>query len=634
MAVFERFADYKVLKYDVPGFEKLPYKTQQLVYYLCKAAYAGQEMHWFQKDRRTYEILKAFEKAYFYNTTRGEDAIDGKEWDGFLDYYRAFYAHHGLYNTSTGEKLVPNCSRESMRNLLMYGSNVELILKRIYDPDVKSDDHWDKFTGFYNGVKRASDAKEFYAAETAKRAKSGAEPIPHGLNTELCYAPDQDLLYENIWNIDHPVYGPYIEKIVHHLTMALMYTENSNQSSALSSLSAYLRSGSLDDFNTYTKRWLEDTESIVDIRLGFIEQYDDPIGIKGIYEGVVTIVDPTCMERVKKLQANAQWFEDRSPVNPVFRKPEAKGVSAYVVHAVALAGHEGQFPAIRIILPNEDYMRDKYGSKSITLQNIINAYDAADAVGKKVNEWYSPEDYKLIDGAGSAPFDLHVDLHEALGHASGRNLPGVDSSRLGEYMSILEEARAELFGLYWLADPKIIELGLLKNREQWMASYVSDVTSALITQFARVPKGQLATQAHMRARLMYTQWVFANPTYQDVIKCEIINGKSYIRITDYDRLRAAYADCLYFVQTIKSTGDFEAGKIMVEVYGTRHLQSLSGIHDEVVDRFEARRKLDPNISKHTIFINPHLINDPVTKCVHVCYPRSFLDQIQTYGMTD
>ncbi|MDE6032986.1 MAG: dipeptidyl peptidase 3, partial [Muribaculaceae bacterium] len=451
-------------------------------------------------------------------------------------------------------------------------------------------------------------------------------PISYGLNAKLVKGED-GTIYEEVYKVGG-VYGEQIEKICNLLAQASEYAESDEQKAYIQKLIEFYQTGSLKTFDDYSIQWVEDTHDSVDFINGFIESYGDPLGMTGQYESIVNFKNEKASQRTEKISANAQWFEDRSPVDPRFRKPEVKGVSAKVITAAILAGDSYPATPIGINLPNANWIRAAHGSKSVTLENITEAYDIAAHCNGFAEEFVIDEETrKLMDDYGFLTDNLHTDLHECLGHGSGRLLPGVDPDALKAHGSTLEEARADLFALYYLADPKLVELGLIDNPEAYKAEYYKYMLNGLMTQLVRIDPGKDIEEAHMRNRQLIAKWVFEKGAENNVVEFVKKDGKTFVKINDYDALRGLFGQLLAEVQRIKSEGDYEAGRQLVENYAVKVDRN---IHDEVLARYNAL-----NIAPYKGFVNPvyELVKDnngEITD-VKISYTEDFLPQVLRYS---
>jgi len=607
----ERFADIMMLRYRLEHFDQLPLKRKLLVYYLSQAALYGRDITFDQFGRHNLKIRKTLEAVYtYYKGTR-----EGADWAAFEVYLKRVWFSNGIYHHYGCDKFAPEFGRSFFRDAvrsvpaealpLADGETAEGLLAElepvIFDPSVLPT-KVDKRDGqdlvlssacnFYEGVSQ-KEVEDYYATV---KDPSDPEPLSYGLNTTVVKRDGR--VVEDVWSANGR-YGAAIRKIVFWLGLAADIADTAQQRKLLLSLIDYYETGDLRTFNRYCIEWVQDTESAVDFINGFIEVYDDPLGMKGTWEGLVEYRDEEGTRRTKLISDNAQWFEDHSPVDPRFRKPRVNGVSAHVICAAMLGGGEYPSTAIGINLPNADWIRARHGSKSVTISNIINAYnESARGNGFKQEFVIDAETISLIEKYGDIGDTIHTDLHECLGHGSGRLLPGVDPDALKAYGNTIEEARADLFGLYYAADPKLVELGLLPDREAYKATYYTYMMNGLLTQLARIKQGHSIEEAHMRNRALIARWCLEQGRGQGVVELARCDGKTFVRINDYVGLRNLFARLLAEVQRIKSEGDFEAARSLVERYA---VAVDAALHAEILRRYNA---LD--IPPYKGFINPVL----------------------------
>lgn len=607
----ERFADIMMLRYRLEHFEQLPLKRKFLVYYLSQAALYGRDITFDQFGRHNLKIRKTLEAVYLYYKGTRESA----DWTAFEVYLKRVWFSNGIYHHYGCDKFAPGFSlsffRDAVRSVpaealpLADVATVEGLLAEIvpvmFDPDVLPT-KVDKRDGrdlvrssacnFYEGVTQ-KEVEEYY---TSVKDPSDPEPVSYGLNTTVIRRDGH--VAEDVWSANGR-YGTAIRKIVFWLGLAADVADTARQRKLILSLIDYYETGDLHAFNRYCIEWVEDTESAVDFINGFIEVYDDPLGMKGTWEGLVEYRDEEGSRRTKLISDNAQWFEDHSPVDPRFRKPKVKGVSANVICAAMLGGGEYPSTAIGINLPNAEWIRARHGSKSVTISNIINAYnESARGNGFKEEFVIDAETIGLIEKYGDIGDTIHTDLHECLGHGSGRLLPGVDPDALRAYGNTIEEARADLFGLYYAADQKLVELGLLPDKEAYKATYYTYMMNGLLTQLARIKPGHGIEEAHMRNRALIARWCYEHGRGRNVVELVRRDGKTFVRINDYNGLRGLFAQLLGEVQRIKSEGDFEAARALVERYA---VDVDAELHDEILLRYKAL-----GIPPYKGFINPVL----------------------------
>ena len=635
----ERFADLQLLRYRLNGFEKLTLQQKELVYYLSEATLWGRDITFDQFGKYNLRIRKVLEIIYCELTV----PHDTEEFKALETYLKRVWFSSGIYHHYGCEKFKPGFSQEWLREQLLQVDARKLPLKEgetvsqlceelfpvIFDETVlpkrvnKADGEDLLLTSachFYDGVSQA-EAERFYEAMKQANAHD-TEPAPYGLNSTL--VKEDGELKEQVWSADGK-YANAIRHIIYWLEKAMDVAENEQQKKVIRLLITYYKSGNLKDFNKYCIEWLKEHDSSIDFINGFIEVYGDPLGLKGSWEGLVEYIDEEATQRTRTISDNAQWFEDHSPVDPRFRKPVVKGVSANVICAAMLGGDEYPSTAIGINLPNADWIRAEYGSKSITISNITDAYNkAAHGNGFKEAFVIDKQTLGLISQYGDICDDLHTDLHECLGHGSGRLLPGVDPDALKAYGNTIEEARADLFGLYYIADPKLVELGLVPDGEAYKSQYYSYMMNGLMTQLIRIAPGQQIEEAHMRNRALIARWCMAQGDIVRLVKRE---GKTYVEITDYEALRQLIATLLAEVQRIKSEGDYAAARQLVEQYAVKVDPVL---HEEVLARYNQL-----NLAPYKGFINPMLL--PVRDqegriCdIQINYSESYAHQMLRYS---
>ena len=627
----DRFADIEVLRYQVPGFEELTPQQRIFIYYLTEAAIAGRDMLWDQNGKYNLAIRDLIEGVYTnYKGDRNDSDFKALE-----TYLKQIEFANGIQHHYSMDKFKPGFSQEwlaSQAAALPEGTvtDIELLMPVIFDPTVMpkrvnqaegQDLILTSANNLYDGVNQA----EVEAYYNALKDTTDLTPVSWGLNARV--VKENGKVAEQIYKVGG-LYSPALERIVENLEKALPYAENDAQKDIVTKLITYFRSGDLKDFDTYSIAWAEDTKSRIDFINGFIEDYGDPLGMTGAYESIVNFKNNEASHRTEIIADNAAWFEGNSPVDPRFRKDEVKGVSAKVITAAILAGDAYPATPIGINLPNSNWIRAAHGSKSVTLENITEAYDQA-SHGNGFNEEFviDQETADLMDKYLFITDNLHTDLHECLGHASGRLLPGVDPGALKAHGSTLEEARADLFALYYLADPKLIELGLLDNPEAYKAEYYKYILNGLMTQLTRVEPGKDIEEAHMRNRQLISKWVFEKGQPDNVIELVKRDGKTYIKINDYTKMRELIGQLLAEVQRIKSEGDYAAGAKLVETYAVKVDPEL---HKEVLDRYA---KLD--IAPYRGFVNP--VYTPVTDKdgnitdVTITYGEDYLPQVLRYS---
>lgn len=599
----EQFADIQMLRYKVEGFEKLSLCQKTLIYHLSEAALAGRDILFDQNGRYNLRIREMLETVY--RDYKGDRK--SKDFQGLTLYLKRVWFSAGIHHHYGNEKFVPEFSEKWLRTTLAslnYKVEDE-VLDAIFNPNTfkmrvnqkDGDDLVLTSAGNYYGhdVTQA-EAEQFYA----ERKPSGdPRPVMMGLNSRLVRG-EFGFLEERVWRVGG-LYGAAIEQIVKHLEAAEPFAENEQQAGVIRRLIEYYRTGDLRTFDKYSIQWLKDTESLVDFVNGFTETYGDPLGMKASWESIVNFKDIAATERAHQLAVNAQWFENNSPVDARFKKKEVKGISAKVITAAILSGDLYPSTAIGINLPNSDWVRRDFGSKSVTISNLTSAYAKA-AHGSGMDKEFIIDEptRQLVLKYGDRCDDLHTDLHECLGHGSGQLLPGTDPDSLKSYGSTIEEARADLFALYYLADPKLVELGLTPNMDAHKASYYSYIQNGALTQLVRIKPGNTIEEAHMRNRALIAHWVLEQAKSQKTAKpcVELVKqkGKTFVRVNDYAEMRNLFGNLLAEIQRIKSEGDYEGARKLVETYG---VQVDAKVHKEILERY-ARLKLSP----YKGFINP------------------------------
>lgn len=605
----EQFADLQILRYRVPGFEKLSLRQKQLIYYLSQAALEGRDILYHQNGKYNLPVRRLLEAVYVaYKGPRDTD-----EFRAFEVYLKRVWFANGIHHHYSCDKFVPGFTPDYLRSLveslpadalpLAEGETCTKLCNRlfpvIFDPEVmpkrvNQDDGEDLIltsaANYYEGVTQ-QEAEDFYAA---MKTPGETEPVMYGMNSRL--VKKDGVVQEEVWKIGG-MYGEALQKIVSWLDKAAEVAENDRQREVIRLLTEFYRTGDLKTFDAYSIVWLKDTDSQVDFVNGFIESYGDPLGIKASWESIVNFKDLEATRRTELISENAQWFEDHSPVAPQFRKEKVKGVSAKVITAAMLGGDLYPSTAIGINLPNSNWIRSVHGSKSVTIGNLTSAYNqAARGNGFRDEFVYSPVEIGLLDKYADITGDLHTDLHECLGHGSGRLLPGVDPDALKAYGSTIEEARADLFGLYYIPDPRMVELGLVPDAEAYKAEYYAYMMNGLMTQLVRIEPGCNVEEAHMRNRQLIARWALEQGAEQKVVELVVRDGKTFVRINGYEQLRSLFGRLLAEVQRIKSEGDYEAARQLVETYAVRIDPAL---HAEVLERY---RQL--HLAPYKGFINP------------------------------
>lgn len=628
----DRFADIEVLRYKVPGFEDLTLNQKLYIYYLNEAALWGRDILWDQHNKYNLEIRRMLEDVYTSYSGDRESA----DFKAFEQYLKQVWFANGIHHHYSTDKFRPGFSREFLAAeieklpLPQRPADADTIFELIFNPEVGAKrvnqaDGQDLIltsaNNLYEGVTHAE--VEAYFAEQSKN--DGPNPVSHGLNTRVVKGPDGKVT-EQVYKIGG-LYSEAISKIVENLEKASQYAENDTQRNIIAKLIEYYRSGDLRTFDEYSILWAEDTDSRIDFINGFIEDYDDPLGMTGAWESIVNFKNEEASKRTQILSSNAQWFEDNSPVDSMFKKDKVKGVSAKVITAAILAGDAYPATPIGINLPNANWIRAQHGSKSVTLENITQAYDEA-SHGNGFNEEFVIDDAtsKLLDDYLFITDNLHTDLHECLGHGSGRLLPGVSSSALKAHASTIEETRADLFALYYLADPKLIEIGLLDNPEAYKAEYYKYILNGLMTQLMRIEPGKDVEEAHMRNRKLIAEWVYEKGKADNVIELVKRDGRTFVKINDYEALRGLFGQLLAEIQRITSEGDYAAARDLVETYAVKVDPEL---HKEVLERYA---KL--NIAPYKGFVNPVYTlveKDGKPVDVTVSYDEDYVPQMLRYS---
>lgn len=630
--VVDRFADIEVLRYKVPEFENLTLQQKKLIYYLSEAAIVGRDILTDQNCKYNLEIRTLLENIY-QNYNGDKESNDFK---AFEKYLKLVWFANGVHHHYSCDKFTPEFSQEfftAQVNALpadKQPANLEILKKVIFDPTfmakrVNQAEGQDLITtsacNYYDSITQA-EVDAYYA--TVKNPNDST-PISYGLNSRL--VKENGKVVEQVYKVGG-MYNDAIVRIVENLTEAAKYAENDAQRKVIESLISYYKSGDLRTFDEYSILWVNDTTSQVDFINGFIESYGDPLGMKGAWESIVNFKNVEASKRTEIISENAQWFEDNAPTDPRFRKEEVKGVSAKVITAAILSGDAYPATPIGINLPNANWIRAAHGSKSVTIENITQAYDEA-SHGNGFNEEFviDEETRELMNKYLFITDNLHTDLHECLGHGSGKLLPGVDPDALKAHGSTLEETRADLFALYYLADPKLVELGLLDNKDAYKAEYYKYLLNGMMTQLMRIEPGKDVEEAHMRNRKLIAEWAYEMGKAENVVELTKINGETYIKINDYDKLREIFGKQLAEIQRIKSEGDYEAGRVLVEKYAVKVDPQL---HKEVLDRYASL-----NIAPYRGFVNPIYTlekdaNGEITD-VKITYGEGYIEQMLRYS---
>ena len=628
--LIDEFADIKIMRYQIPGWDNLSFKQKEYLYHLSEAAKFGWDIYWDQNCKDNLAVRKVLQNIL--ENYKGDRNC--KDFQDFTVYAKRVFFSSGIHHHYAEDKFFPECGEEYFKSLMEAVGESEkcaTLLPVIYSKELYAQRRSSSKTGdivalssvnFYEGVTR-DEVEKYYAGITDK---NDPEPISYGLNTKVIKGPDGKIR-EEAWKVGG-IYGPALEKICEELEKAKAVAENDVQKKTISELQDYYRTGDLRLWDKYNITWVKDTISKIAFTNGFVEDYNDPLGRKAYWESVVNVKDSAASARTELLSANAQWFEDNAPIDPRFKKKSVKGVSAKVIDVTCLGG--GCYPAtpIGINLPNADWIRKEYGSKSVTIANITHAYDAAAQESPKsvLEEFaYSEEDKSMQKKYGAFDDEVHTDLHECLGHGSGQLLPGVSPNAMGEYASALEEARADLFGLYYIADPKLVELGILENTEAYKPHYSNYIRNGLMVQTNRVELGRQITEAHMQNRQLIAAWCYEHGKANNVIEKKVRDGKTYFVVNDYEALRGLFGDLLAEIQRIKSEGDYEAGKNLIMKYA---VDIDPALHKEVLERYAAL-----GLKPYGGFVNPEIV--PVEKDgkvvdYKVVYTDDYLGQMLEY----
>ncbi|CDC01351.1 peptidase family M49 [Bacteroides sp. CAG:443] len=636
----EQFADLQILRYRVPGFEQLSLRQKRLIYYLSQAALEGRDILFDQNGKYNLQIRRLLEAVY----THFEGDRTSESFRALEVYLKRVWFSNGIHHHYACDKFVPGFTAAYLEEVILSLPAEVLPLEEgetcramcdklfpvIFDPAVMpkrvnqadgEDLVQTSAANYYEGVTQ-QEAEAFYAAQ--KKADD-PEPVMYGMNSRLVKKDGR--IYEQVWKVGG-MYSAAIEKIIVWLEKAETVAENDAQREVIRLLIEFYRSGDLKVFDAYSIAWLKDTGSQVDFVNGFIESYGDPLGMKASWESIVNFKDMEATHRTETISSNAQWFEDHSPVDARFKKEEVKGVSAKVITAAILAGDLYPSTAIGINLPNSNWIRSVHGSKSVTIGNLTDAYNkAARGNGFREEFVYSDVERELLEKYADITDDLHTDLHECLGHGSGKLLPGVDPDALKAHGSTIEEARADLFGLYYLPDAKMVELGLVPDAEAYKAEYYSYMMNGLMTQLVRIEPGCTVEEAHMRNRQLIARWALKHGKDEKVVEMVVRDGKTYVRINDYAKLRTLFGKLLAEIQRIKSEGDYEAARQLVETYG---VQVDPVLHAEVLQRYRSL-----HLAPYKGFLNP--VYTPQTDAggnivdVQISYTEGYAEQMLRYS---
>ena len=627
--LLDEFADLKVIRYTVPGWEDLSLQQKEYVYHLAEAAKWGRDIYWDQNCGNNLALRKVLETII---TNYGGNR-DCEDYRNFEVYAKRVFFSNGVHHHYAEDKFFPECSREYFESLMREcGCENSAVADFVFDRENGLQRRSTSSSGdivklsavnYYEGVTR----KEVESYYSGIEDSSDPHPISYGLNTKVVKKDGK--IVELPW-CSEGLYGGYIDKICEELEKAAAVAENERQRQLIALLGEYYRTGDLRKWDEYNIAWVKELDGSIDFVNGFVEDYNDPLGRKGAWEGNVSIKDHEASRRTEIISSNAQWFEDSSPVDPRFKKPVVKGVSAKVINVACISGDSYPSTPIGINLPNADWIRKEYGSKSVTIANITHAYDYAANESPKnmLDEFAWDEQAKeLARKYGSYASEIHTDLHECLGHGSGQLLPGVSATAMGEYSSALEETRADLFGLYYAADPKLVELGIMPDKDAYKAEYSSFIRNGLFTQFTRVELGAKNTEAHMQNRKLIAEWCYEKGLKDNVIEKRVRDGKTYFVVNDYEALRTLFGKLLGELQRIKSEGDYAAGKALVEKYAV-HIDPV--LHKEVLERYSAL-----NLKPFSGFVNPEItpVRNAFGKIIDyaVSYDDDFLGQQLKYG---
>ena len=637
--ILDEFADCKVMRYQLPYWDSLSVNQKQYIYYLSQAALWGRDIYFDQNYKHNLQIRKTLEAVL--NSYKGDK--NDLMWQKFEIYCKRVFFSNGIHHHYGEKKFIPECSQAFVKQIMTQSDFaimpnkdnlskeefIDFIVNEIFnlniapirrDSDSKKDIVQSSSVNFYENITREEVEKYYSQFEV-----DSLSPVSLGINSKLTKKDGK--ITETKWTASQ-MYAPYIQKIIFFLEKAKTFAENDTQKQYTNKLIEFYKTGDLKTWDEYNILWAKDNESVCDYVNGFVETYNDPLGMKGTWESIVDYKDIEATERTKTICDNAQWFEDHSPIKPEYRKKKVKGLSAKVINAAMLSGDCYPTPPIGINLPNADWIRKEYGSKSVTIANLSDAYFFASMENPKsaLKEFaYSQKEIEREKIYGQLSDNLHTDMHECLGHGSGQLLDSTNANALSEYSSTLEEARADLFALYYLMDKKMLELKLVPSLETGKAQYNSYIRNGLLVQLARIPYGDKITEAHMQNRKLVCEYALQEG--QGCIKRTTKDNKTYFVIQDYDKLREVFGKLLYIIQDIKSRGDYAQGKALVEKYGVNIDKE---IHKEVIERYE---KL--NIKPYGGFVNPNMeiVKDSKGKVldVKISYPKSFIEQELQYG---
>ncbi len=627
----DQFEDVKILRYKVDGFKDLTLKQKTLIYYLSQAAIAGRDIIFDQNGKYNLEIRKIIDAIV------GSSEVDksSSQYGEFLKYSKRVWFANGIHHHYSSDKFVPKFSAQYLKEQMKV-AKIELsagkwqILKRvIFDPtvlpkkvskDSSTDIVMNSSVNFYEGVTQ----KEVDELYQQKLIKNDPRPLSYGLNSKVF--KEQGVVYEKVYS-SYGMYGAAIKQIVIWLTKASEVAENKQQEEVIKTLVLYFKTGELKLWDKYNVLWVKDVSSVVDFINGFVETYEDPLGRKATFESIVNFKNIKASKRTELISGSAQWFEDNAPIDKRFKKKKVKGITAKVITVAQLAGDAYPATPIGVNLPNANWIRKEHGSKSVTLENITYAYDQDGLSSGLVEEFaYDDDEVELIRKYGRVTGNIHTDLHECIGHGSGKLAPGVTGDELKNYSSAMEETRADLNALYFIADEKLLDLEVLPDSDAYKAEYIHYIRNGIMAQLVRIKPGKSIEQSHMRNRQLIAKWAFALGKKDDVIEFKKKNGKSYVVVNDFSKLRKIFAQQLKEVQRIKSTGDFAKAKELIETYAVNVDQDL---HKEVLERY-AKLKIAP----YTGFINPIISlveeNEKIVD-VKVSYPENYTEQMLNYG---